>query len=314
MIQDITDSDNTQYLLVDSGNFLFNTTRLSSNREKDKINAAGISRIYQAMKYDAVNIGPYDLAAGISTVRQMNNLPWVSANIYDQSGQSVFKPYVIKKTEIGNIGIIGLSQQPANLENTYNYKSWQLVLPEILNTLQDRVSCIIVLSSLLQHENREIARKFPSIRIIFTSLPSSGNKPPYLENQAIITQTGNRGRYLGQLYLTNPGINQWKPNLSSTQYKQIERKLKTIEFNIDRQKKIIQAKEVDSKKRAFAKKQREVLVQQKESLEQQLKNPSGPTGSMYKAAFIPLTKNISGDNDIELIIQETSQKQSAPGK
>ena len=99
-------------LLLDAGNALFGDESMPSG---GKVIAAA----YDAMGYDAANIGYRDFRLGkAATLASLDGAKFVplSANLLDaQTGQLLFKPYIVKQAGAEKIAIIGATESPAAL-------------------------------------------------------------------------------------------------------------------------------------------------------------------------------------------------------
>ncbi len=80
-------------LLLDSGNLLFKRGRIGHGPNQDRLTAKAIIQAYKDIGYDAVGVGPLDLAGGIDLLlkSQAQGFPWVSANITDSRGNPFFR-------------------------------------------------------------------------------------------------------------------------------------------------------------------------------------------------------------------------------
>jgi hypothetical protein len=100
-------------LLLDAGDALFGDESVPSG---GKVVAA----TYDALGYDAVNIGYRDFrlgkAATLAALQGAKFAP-LSANLLDDaSGQPLFRPYVVKSAGAERIAIVGVTESPAALE------------------------------------------------------------------------------------------------------------------------------------------------------------------------------------------------------
>jgi 2',3'-cyclic-nucleotide 2'-phosphodiesterase (5'-nucleotidase family) len=163
------------------------------------------------MGYDAVAVGPLDLAAGASfPVKQGNpHFPWISANLLNTDDSPVFPPFIIKKTGQSKTGIIGLTGNaslPANLHTG----DWHIILPAQLKILSKKCDHIILLSNLSKNDNDEIARHYPGIRIIISADLQSSNLNPVVSTNTLIVQTLQQGKYLGRLDIAWEKSSKWE--------------------------------------------------------------------------------------------------------
>jgi 2',3'-cyclic-nucleotide 2'-phosphodiesterase (5'-nucleotidase family) len=187
---------------------------IPQGESQEKITAAGIIDAYAKMGYDAVAVGPLDLAAGAEFLKTQDKpaFPWISANLLNTDNHPVFRPFIIKHTDQSTTGIIGLTgttSLPANLHTG----DWQTILPAQLQILAKKCNHIILLSNLPEKENYEIARQYPEIRIIISADPQFSNLSPVINNSTLITQTAQQGKYLGRLGIEWGNTSKWESGL-----------------------------------------------------------------------------------------------------
>jgi hypothetical protein len=163
------------------------------------------------MGYDAVAVGPLDLAAGTDFLKQQGNsrFPWISANLLNADDSPVFLPFIIKKTGKSTTGIIGLTGAaplPANLHTG----DWHIILPALLQRISKKCDYIILLSNLPKNDNFEIAQRYPDLHIIISADPQFSNLNPIINNSTLITQTVQQGKYLGRLDVVWGNNGKWE--------------------------------------------------------------------------------------------------------
>ena len=197
-------------LTVDAGNLLFKHETLApALHQQMTITAEGIIDAYNLMQYNAVAVGKYDLAAGLSFLKEQasrSSFPWLSANLVKKSDKKlIFPASIIRKFDNLTVGIIGLTGNYTRLrfENSDEILilPWQEVLPGQIAELASRCDLLILLSNNDIKENQEIAESFDDIHLIIQSSPRSGNFNPKLLNKSLITQTGKQGKYLGWMLI-----------------------------------------------------------------------------------------------------------------
>jgi 2',3'-cyclic-nucleotide 2'-phosphodiesterase (5'-nucleotidase family) len=196
---------------VDSGNLLFKYSTIAQGQTPETIKAAGIIEAYTKMGYDAVAVGPLDLVAGIDFLKNhiSASFPWISANLVKGDHSPIFKPYIIVDTGQIKTGIIGLTQKTGYLPANLHVVDWQTVLPALIRKLSKECDRIILLSNLPPKDNNDIAKSFPDIRIIISADLQSGNLPPILNNNTLITQTSAQGQHLGMLTIDWGDSGRW---------------------------------------------------------------------------------------------------------
>jgi 2',3'-cyclic-nucleotide 2'-phosphodiesterase (5'-nucleotidase family) len=195
-------------LVLDSGKSLFKGN--NNNKQIPLIQARGIAKAYILMGYDAIALSASDVMNGDLFLKETLNdgFPWISANVVDNNGQPITRPYILKTINSIKIAIIGLTDTllVAGQYSTIDYTS---PLTTLLNQLTAESDMIILLSNLQANVNQEIAKQFPEIDIIFSSDRSLGKMAPKVVNNTLITQTSSRGKYLGKLDVEWNNGNTW---------------------------------------------------------------------------------------------------------
>lgn len=129
------DANPDRVMLVDSGD-LIQGTPLSYLYDKDSTVEYPLMKVMGAMKYDSWTLGNHEFNYGLATLLRIindshnENLPVLSANIYNKGGSNFVKPYITKTFNINGkdvkIGILGLTTKCIpNWENATNYAGLQ---------------------------------------------------------------------------------------------------------------------------------------------------------------------------------------------
>jgi hypothetical protein len=208
-ITTLTGKDQPPVLLLDAGNLLFKRPTVAHSQEL--LTAGGLMAIHQRLGYDAVAVGPTDLAAGVEFLKRSGprDFPWLSANLRDKKGIPIFPATRIIKRGAIDIGILGLTGPQATALGT-QVVDWRAVLPEQLDRLGKECQLVIVLSSLPAGDNIEIAKEYPQVQILIAAGQQQPDKAlPRVENGTLVTQTLNQGKTLGVLDLDWAPGNGW---------------------------------------------------------------------------------------------------------
>lgn len=170
-------------LLVDAGNALFGAESLAT---AGRIIAVG----YDAMRYDAMNIGYRDFRLGKQATLdalKASQVPVVSANLFHAGeDRRLFEPYVVIECGQQRWTIIGLTQRPAGLGRMAHLKSQlagidirppaeilQAVLPEA-RAAADRVIVLYYGSAV---SVQMLMREFEGEQTTFVTV-AAGDHPP----------------------------------------------------------------------------------------------------------------------------------------
>ena len=272
------------------------------------LTADTIMRTYGKIGYDAVAVSANDLSAGRQFFEKsaVINFPWLSANIFDTSGNLLFKPSLLKKIGGITIGIIGITGQGKYSSEYIEISDWKKPLRRELQDLIPKADMVILLSNLPFSENNLIGELFPEIDLIITADKKRGNLTPYLSGNALMTQSQGRGKYLGRLLIKFQRSGKWFfDSLKSLQT--LENKIKSVERQISR---LLKRKSYGDQKNFSAR--MDHLTSVKSDLEHQLENEKALSRlkskkepvNTFKADFIPIRPKTQHSPEIKRMVAE----------
>ncbi len=286
-------------LILDAGNLLFKQTTVSQSQEL--ITALGIMEIYQRLSYDAVAVGPHDLAAGLGFLHEAENngFPWLSANILDAGKKPLFRPSIVIKRAGLTIGIIGLTEPTAPVPQGITVTGWRNALSGQLAVLEKTCDLLVVLSNLSDQENADLVRDYPQIHILLSANRNQGNILPRVVNSTLITQTYSQGKYLGMLDLEWLPLRPWGKDFG-----QEDLLLHDRLSDLDRQ--ILRAERLNSLPGAAPanlpdfRQERQNILKRIETLKQQVGQSENnkETFNFFQHSFIALNRNLPDDPEI----------------
>jgi 2',3'-cyclic-nucleotide 2'-phosphodiesterase (5'-nucleotidase family) len=263
------------------------------------------------MGYDAVAVGPHDLVAGIDFLKNQHNarFSWISANLVNADNSPVFKSFIIKKTGQSTTGIVGLTHRVITLPSDLHIVDWQTILPTLLQKLSKECDYIILLSNLPGKENVEIAQAYPDIRVILSSDLQLGNLSPVLNNNTLISQTANRGQYLGLLNIEWGSSGRWEFDL--------EKERSVFNSRIDAINRRIQRMESRDNSLPDINLRLEQAINEKQNITLQIDSMNQKARedgikkvkpSTFTSNFIALNSSLPDSPDIEKIISGMKQR------
>jgi Cytochrome c554 and c-prime len=302
-IKTLSKQNNTGKLLLDSGNLLFKRPRISNGPNQEKLTADTIVEIYQDLSYDAVGVGPLDLAAGMDFIQRSNSkdFPWVSANIIDSTGKPVFRQWINKQSGDIKVIITAITANPASIPEGIEIEPWKRAIPDLLDQIrkEDTNAFIILLSTLSNEENRRIGELFPDISLLIGADMHKGNMSPQLFNNSLLTQTAKQGKHQGVLEIHFGNKRQWGQD-SNKKLADLQNKLGSLNWQLRRLEKKAGLAENDAKYKAAIIR----LNNDKQGLNDQIsaiketitrENTAGPINDQYNYRFISLSKNVPDD-------------------
>ena len=274
--------------------------------DNEKIKANAIIESYGMMDYDAVGISAYDLAAGIEFLQEAgknSKFPWLSANILDAAtNKPIFQPAITKTLGPVKIGIIGITNPAANntKEKGFTITPWQQILPNLVKEMSASCDMLILLSSLSNTSNHQIAKEVEGIHLILQT--ARRNQPTQKVQNTLIASTGQKGKYIGELSIN------WQPSKTwclskKVQLSTLQQRLDQINWRLKRLKrKGIPDKEVKDPRLL---KNYQNLVATKEQLSNQIesmKNSPDEEVCTYTNRFIALEKKIIEQPEVQEVL------------
>ncbi len=177
----------------------------------EKQSALIIAKTCAKLGVDAVNIGAYDLSAGVDFLKELKERtkPWgklnlISSNLFKKSDQKPVFPQVkiIKRAGL-KIGIFGLMSKPMHLTSELFVAEPEQTAEQMVSLLKkEKADLIVGLFNLGLKKSREICREIDGIDLVIVSGYPQYLWEPVIENGCLLVQAGPGGKYLGELKLT----------------------------------------------------------------------------------------------------------------
>lgn len=189
---------------LESGNWLFPAYNQPENApESWKKHADFQARAYQEMKYDVINVGYTDLSYGYDyLLRQKNDLdlPFISANLMNEKGELVFRPfYILKKSNL-RIAVIGVIQLLDNQAARFPAVKPEDAIRKQLPKIRKEADLILVLADMSVDQTEALGETIPEIDFIINSrFKGRTQLPRQTGGKAAYTYLGPEGQYLGVL-------------------------------------------------------------------------------------------------------------------
>jgi hypothetical protein len=296
-------------LVLDAGNLLFKRATPLQSQSQETITAAGIRTAYAMMGYDAVAVGPLDLAAGIDFLKKAEGQPltWLSADILDATERPVFPPSMVKTAGPMQIGIIGLTNRDALLPAGFHIGDWRTILPAQLAVLAKKCNAIILLSNLSANENEEIAQRYPGISLIISAAPQMSVTSPVHMNNTIITGTAPQGKILGILDISWGNTGRWESDLGKRMHS-LTISLETVNTQIATE--VPQENQAESSRLLQLKDIKQDLLRQIDSIKgkYEAENPAGSIPASFTEKSVALTSALPESSNVEQVVSDIKQK------
>ncbi len=173
-------------------------------RPDDVLRLEALVRAMAEMKYDAANIGEYEVWLAPARLRLLGNLgvPFVSANVTAADGGPICEPFVTVEKSGRTIAVTGVAERGAyrlgpGIVLGDPFEALALILPG----MHAEADVVVVLADMRRARAREIARRFPEASLVLfrgrgeTLLPAR-------ENRSFVASVAGLGRYLGEVVLS----------------------------------------------------------------------------------------------------------------
>ncbi len=295
--------------MLDSGNLLF-TANSTVPSEQELITAKGIAEIYTHIGYDAVAVGPHDLQAGIAFLKEtaVAGFPWLSANLVDSSGASIFKPFRKFEKNGLTVGVIGVTGTLSSLPKNTQIAGWNTVLPPLLKALSASSDIVVVLSSLADSDNLLMMEKYPEIDILFSAERRLGNVHPKIIHKTLTSQVLSQGKYIGRLDIDWQKDRLWFQDVNreiavlKSQQAKIDRRIQRAE--------ILQRNSRSENSTTQLRQQREVVSRRLAALAAQQKAAvaDNTSANTFSGSFVALSSDHPESREINDMLAELQRK------
>ena len=241
-------------VLIDSGDTIQGTPLESYHNRKHNEPPDPMMLAMNSLNYDAMTVGNHEYNFGLQVLEKARHearFPWLSANTYDTTtGQTHYKPYLIKEVQGVRVGILGLTTPGIpNWDNAPNYKGlefheplleakkWVPILRE-----QEKADIVVIAMHMgleedlrtgevnpgqVDHENQAIAiaREVPGVDLIFMSHTHREISSLYI-NGVLLTQANSWARHLARadVYLDKDG-SRWRIQAKSARTIPVEERV-----------------------------------------------------------------------------------------
>jgi 2',3'-cyclic-nucleotide 2'-phosphodiesterase (5'-nucleotidase family) len=193
------------FLLLDTGDALIGDGLLG-----DSTMGEAIIEGMNLMQYDAMALGPKELALGPVVLRermQAASFPVLSANVLaSDSDQLVAQPYVVLEIGGHKVAVIGLTRPPTEDLDNFEVRSPEEALPEVVAEAVDLADTVILLTNLPFETAQELAQGVPDIDLLVAALPVLlPDRPVRLADAGALAVTADQplpkhtGRRVGRL-------------------------------------------------------------------------------------------------------------------
>lgn len=181
-------------------------------RDFEILRLQAVLRGMAMMGYDAVNVGEYELWLGRENLAKQLGLgvPFTSANVTDNDGEPVARPFLVVRRAGLSVAITGLVASEGYLTGPgLRVDDPREALARVLPPMREQASVVVVLADLDVEAVRELVRDFPEITLaLFRGRGDS--RPPERINRSVIASVSGKARFVGDVTLS------WDDDLALT--------------------------------------------------------------------------------------------------
>ena len=214
-----------------------NSVLVDVQKEADILRAEAVINGYESIGCDVVNVGGFDMAAGMDYLQQVvdsTDIPFISANIIDsKTNQKLFPPHhIIENTGI-SIGVIGLTNLLPSHVQTIKLEDFISVGKAQIAELRKKVDIVVVLANVNRDKNKLMNEEFRDADYIFLSRNTTRTKPAAEQPlEGPFTYGSNiQGKYLAQIDINITEIDSPLVDISNahTQIDNIDRRIERFQ-------------------------------------------------------------------------------------
>jgi hypothetical protein len=307
-------SEGRNLLILDAGNLFFLKLPKKESQKEESIRKVDVLiHAYNAMAYDAVNIGERDLIMGyrfLADAAKKAKFTFVSSNLTDKTGNSPpFVSQIIKDIAGLKIGIFGLIDEKAISSGDPMITASDPVKEArgIVKDLRRKCDVIVALSQLGESMDRRLVQAIPDIDIIIGGVKAREIRHDKVGN-TIMARLIPRGGYLGvlEIQISRKGHPYRFQNLEEKD--ELLKKIERIRFRCQ----LIQDHMEGLPSREKKVKQKEMETLKRRERELQARAVSYGAVNSFRNESIPVTLRVEDDPAVAQFVAEY-QRQEAKG-
>ena len=196
--------DGEDPLILDAGDLFFSTANINKNNlESEKHRCETMLAAYEKIGCDGLNIGKYELLAGLGYLKSMRKkyagIDFISANLRDKvTNELIFSPYKIIKKDYLNIGVIGLTNMVPDSMKSIIVVDYVKAGNDYIKKIESKVDIIVMLINAERNMQASLVSNFKNADFIFTSGSTHKTSPstPQSNEGPFLYANGKQGKYL----------------------------------------------------------------------------------------------------------------------
>lgn len=223
-------------VILDAGDLFFSTPNLHKENLKSEVHRANaIMQGYEKIGCDAINVGKYELLAGLSFLKEQasaTSIPFISANLRDAAtGDLLFKPYIIVERGTLKIGIIGLTDMVPDTMKSVSSDDYLESGKAAIGEIKNKVDVLVLMVNSNRNSYESMPIEFPDADFIYVSGSTVRTRPnmPQKNGGPYLYSNGKQGKYLTVVDLDVSNREEGIVDVSS-----VKEKIKSINRRFDR--------------------------------------------------------------------------------
>lgn len=188
---------------VDSGN-AFVPRKLESKIGYYQEKALAIVDMFNVSGLDALAPGPLDYELGVDSLiaaSKRAKFPFISTNVKDKDGKTLFQPYVILERQGVKIAFVSLTPVGKVSDPRLKVEDPIATISSLMNELRSKADLIVGLSQMESAKDQELVNAETGINIIVGTDPGIALDRPNWgsKGQTLLVDTSDQGKKLGRM-------------------------------------------------------------------------------------------------------------------
>ena len=192
---------------------------------------------YEKIGCDAINVGNYELVAGLQFLKKMDNacnIPFISSNLRDAAtGELLFKPYVIIERNGLKLGIVGVTNMKPDTMKAVSADDYVTAGNKFIDQIKNDVDMIALLVNVDRSAQNSLPDTFTDVDFIYTSGSTHLTRPTNSQKDGgpYMYSLGKQGKYMSVIKAVINDADQTFVDVSGFENKvqSINRRLKRLQ-------------------------------------------------------------------------------------
>ncbi|MCD6233874.1 MAG: hypothetical protein DRP86_07680 [Candidatus Neomarinimicrobiota bacterium] len=194
----------SDFMKIEAGNWLFPAYNAPETAPQSWKQKSGLlAKAYGEAHYDAINVGFTDLSHGYEYLLELqkeNKLPFLSTNLLNETGETLFKPFYLFNQKGLRIAVMGVTYLTDDQASRFKSLTPEDAIRKQLPKLRNEADLILILADMPLDKTEELGETIPEIDFIVNSRHKGRTQlPRQTGGKAVYTYLGPDGQYVGIL-------------------------------------------------------------------------------------------------------------------